>query len=139
MAKVDYSWIEKATHQEIDELHRVFSLARMDYWDSLAEIKEEKKIMKQIGELCEELRVFEDDLLGIRDNKEHNYGNDDVQKLKAIHDAVIVVERKIVALRKDIEKVKAQEKADLKKSAIMESRVDFVADMMKKLRKMLRF
>ena len=139
MDEKDYLWIEDATHREIESLRQIFYEAKEEYEDTEEELEEEKEIMQRIGRLIGEIHLFEQDFGRIIENKEYEYGNSDVEKLKDIYNAVLRIEREIDDLRKVIHEFKSHEKADLKKSKIMEKRIDYVEVMIKKIRRLLRF
>lgn len=138
MDKADYGWILKTTKEEFSELRDAFIDAREEYEETQEELTEEQDIIRKIAELMKELELFEKDFEMAYET--YDYGGMPLDKrLEDIHKAVIKVEKDIEEVRQRIHRFKSQEKADLKKSQLMERKVDHVQKMMKVTRKLLRF
>jgi hypothetical protein len=138
MDKIEYGWILKTTQKEFSELRSAFLEAKYKYKEILEELAEEKELMIRIESLIKELDEFERDFDIVHDSYEFP-GMALDKRLEDIHGAVIKVEKDIEELRQKIKKFESREESNLKKSQVMERKIDYVENMMKKIKELLRF
>ena len=135
----DYYWIDQTTAKEVAELRTEFQDALEIYKDAEKELEEEHEILVEIGEMINDLEVFEEDLQAIIENKELNLGKSDADRLENMHLAILQVEGKIKDIKQKIKGFKEDEEKDVKKSNIMESKVLKVEEAVGKIKGLMKF